>query len=349
MRILLAALLLFPQILKALETKTPEEIKNQKQAFYAFVPYLNYDTTQSWSFGTAIEKESETKSIDTYLVDLEATPKARIRLKTKYNTHLDSQWRSSLRTDFTNFYDPFYGFGMSTKVEDLKKIKQSAISSQLNISYEYSTTLSFGPFIEFNQRIERPDYQIDKQRFFPNETSLSVGGSTLYDTRDSKLNPHSGDKHELSLSVVPKGLNSLEQINTFTQIKLDLRKYFPIYETVLATRFTAGTTMGEPNYLYKYNLGGIDLLRGYQTNRFIGNKLVSFQLEERVNLYKEYIALTGSLEAGSINSNPFEKIRSSKGIGLRVTMPPDWTNILTINFGFGNDQNNASLEFNENF
>jgi hypothetical protein len=32
-----------------------------------------------------------------------------------------------------------------------------------------------------------------------------------------------------------------------------------------------------------------------------------------------------------------------------VTMPPDWTNILSINLGFGNDQNNASLEFNENF
>ena len=174
MRILLAALLLFPQILKALETKTPEEIKNQKQAFYAFVPYLNYDTTQSWSFGTAIEKESETKSIDTYLVDLEATPKARIRLKTKYNTHLDSQWRASLRTDFTNFYDPFYGFGMSTKVEDLKKIKQRTISSQLNFSYEHSPTLSFGPFIEFNQRIERPDYQIDKQRFFPKDRKSVV-------------------------------------------------------------------------------------------------------------------------------------------------------------------------------
>ncbi|MGZ3809125.1 MAG: BamA/TamA family outer membrane protein [Bacteriovorax sp.] len=349
MRFLFAFLLFSPQFLKARETEVVPDVIKQKDAFYAFVPYLNYDSTQSWSLGTAIEKKSKNKEIDTYLVDLEAAPKARLRLETKYSSHINSKWEAALGANFTNFYDPFYGFGMSTKVEDLKKINQSVKSSQLHFSYEESSVLSFGPFIEFNQRTERPGHQIDNRRFFQDETSFSLGGSALYDTRDSKFNPHSGDKHELSLSVVPEELNSLNHTNTFSQIKLDLRKYFPICETVFATRFTVGTTIGEPNYLYKYRLGGVDLLRGYQSNRFIGNSLASLQLEERVNIYKEYIALTASFEAGSINSNPMDKVHSSKGIGLRVAMPPDWTNLLTINFGFGNDQHNASLEFNENF
>jgi outer membrane protein assembly factor BamA len=338
MRFFLAVLFLIPQYVNAIE----------KDSFYAIVPYLNFDTTQEWSFGTAFEKESESKNNDTYFIDLEATEKARIRLKTKYSTQLNSDWGTSLKADFTNFYDPFYGFGMKTKTEDLKKIKQSVVNSQLNFSYEIDPALSTGPFLGFNQRIESPNFQVDKKRYFPNESSFTLGVSALYDTRDSKLNPHTGNKHELSVVTVPEVFNSLNT-NTFTQVKLDLRKYFPIYETVLATRFTAGTTIGEPNYLYKYSLGGIDLLRGYQSNRFVGNELTSLQLEERINLYKEYIALTLSFEAGSINKNPIEKIRMSKGIGLRVTMPPDWTNILSINLGFGNDQNNASLEFNENF
>ncbi len=349
MRIFLAALLFFPQILKAVEELNAPEVKKEELAYYAILPYVNYDTTQFWSFGLAAEKESEIDDIDTYLIDLEVTQKSRIRLSTRYSFFISSDWKTTIRADVTNFYDPFYGLGMSTKTENLQTIKQRVISSQLDFSYVHSPSFYFGPFVKYNQRIERPDYQIDNHRFFPNETSLSFGGTALYDTRDSKFNPHSGNKHELSLSIVPDGLNSLEHVNTFSNIKIDLRKYFPIYGSVLATRFTAGTTIGEPSYLYKYRLGGIDLLRGYQTNRFIGNNLASVQLEERINLYKEYIALTGSYEAGSINSSPFSKIHSSKGIGLRVAMPPDWTNILTINFGYGDDQNNASLEFNENF
>lgn len=343
MRFLLTILLFFPQIIWAAETKNPQE------SFYAFMPYLNYESTQLWSFGAAIEKESKNKNIDTYFVDVETTLKGKLRFATKYSTYLNSKWSAALRADFTNFFDPFYGFGMSTKVENLKKINQRVISPQLSFSYEKSSNLSYGPFIKFNQRIEKPESQIDKQRFFPNETSLSFGGSALYDTRDSQFNPHSGDKHEFFLSVIPDGLNSVDHINTFSKIKLDFRKYFPIYETVFATRLTAGTIIGEPSYLYKYRLGGTDLLRGYESNRFVGNNLASIQLEERVNLYKEYVALTGSFEAGSINSNPIKKIRSSKGVGLRVAMPPDWTNFLTVNVGFGDDQNNASLEFNENF
>lgn len=337
MKFLLSLLLVLPNALQA------------KDGHYAFVPYVNYDSTQAWSFGGAFEKESENKNVDTYLIDLEATPKAKIHLHTNYKTHISSEWVMALKADFSNFYDSFYGFGISTKTEDQKKIKQRVIGTQVTILYESSPYFSFGPYIGFNQRIEIPNYQIDNHRFFQDETSLSLGLNLLYDARNSKISPHSGDKHELAIGIVPEGLNNLSDKSTFLQIKIDLRKYFPIYETVLATRFSAGTTIGEASYLYKYRLGGYEYLRGYQTNRFIGNKMAMVQLEERVNLYKEYIAATASWEAGSVTSNFVDKIRTVKGLGLRIAMPPDWTNYLSVNWGFGNDQNNFSMEFNENF
>jgi hemolysin activation/secretion protein len=118
---------------------------------------------------------------------------------------------------------------------------------------------------------------------------------------------------------------------------------------VFASRIAFETSLGNPSYSYKYRLGGFDYLRAYETNRFIGDQLLLIQGEERINLYKEYIAGTISLEAGSVTKSLIDNFRISKVIGLRIAMPPDWTNMLCINLGIASDQNNISMEFNENF
>jgi hypothetical protein len=322
-----------------------------KDEFYAFVPYINYDPTQAWSLGGAFEKKSTNKNNDTYLFDLEATPYANIHLQTQYKTHIYADWAMLFEASFSNFYDSFYGLGMKTKVQDNKRLEQKIFSSQIKFLYEDSDTtdFSFGPYIGFKQRIERPDYQAKKQRFFEDESSLFIGMGFLYDTRDSIFNPRTGDKHELLISMVPDGANNLKDKSTFSQVKIDLRKYFSIFNTVLATRFATATTIGSPSYIYQYRLGGFDYLRGYQTNRFIGDKLAVLQVEERVDLYQKYIIATASVEAGTVSNNLMDNIRISKSLGLRIAMPPDWTNLLSVNLGFGNDQNNFSMEFNENF
>jgi outer membrane protein assembly factor BamA len=319
------------------------------EASYAFIPYLNYDTTQSWSYGSAFEKESENLNIDTYLIDAELTKDAKLRLITNYQTHFNNKWGISFKTGYSSFYESFYGFGISTKVNDIKKMKRQEFYFQSLVFYQLSNAFSFGPFIEFKQRKENPDYQFDHKRFFPDENAISLGGSFLYDTRNSKLNPTDGYKHEFQLTFVPDGLNQLEGQTTFSQLKLDLRKYTPFYHTVLATRLALGTTIGEPSYSYKYRLGGNDLLRGYQSNRFIGNKFMTMQVEDRINIYNEYIAATTSYEIGSVTSNLYDKRRSSYGLGIRLAMPPDWSNMLSLNFGFGNDQENIVMDFSENF
>jgi hypothetical protein len=320
-----------------------------KESSYAFVPYINYDTTQLWSLGGAFEKNSEDKAVDTYLIDLEATPHGNHHLETNYKTPLNNDWIIAFETNFSNFYDSYYGLGISTKVSEQKKIKQRLSSFSVKTLYEHAPDFSYGPFIAFNRRKEIPNFQMDNRRFFPDENSVSLGGIIVHDSRDSKVNPHSGNNYELTLNIVPEGMNNLQDVATFSQIKMDLRKYIPIYQTVLATRIAAGSTFGNPSYLYKYRLGGFDYLRGYQTNRFIGNRFAMIQLEERINLYQEYIFATASLETGTVTDKYIEKVRSSQGMGLRIAMPPDWTNLLSVNLGFGSDQSNFSMEFNENF
>lgn len=320
-----------------------------KDASYAYFPYLNYDTTQSWSYGLALEKESENRKIDTYLIDAELTRTAQLRLATNYQTHFNQDWGIGLRNDFTSFYDPFYGFGISTKPEDVRKIKRRELHFQTLIFYHFSDFISAGPLIEFRHRKEKPDYQFDKKRFFPDEDSISFGGNFLYDSRDSITNPSHGEKHELQFMIVPDGINHQENKSTFSRVKMDLRKYMTVTETVLVTRFAVGTTIGDPSYSYKYHLGGGNFLRGYETNRFIGDQFMSTQIEDRIDLYKKYISATVSYELGSVTPNLIDKRRSSYGVGLRLAMPPDWSNMLTLNLGFGDDQKNIVMDFNENF
>jgi hypothetical protein len=328
MKYLFILLFLLPSILIA------------QDGYYAFVPYVNYDTTQSWTIGSAFEKISENRNIATYLIDLEASPQSNIHLQTNYKTHIYSNWKLYFDLDFSNFYDSYYGLGMDTQVQNLRKIKQTSTDSKINFLFENSHYFSFGPYLQYQKRLEDPSFQFDKTRFFTDERQYSLGLAFLYDSRDSKFNPHSGDKLELFLSTP----------GSFAQSKIDLRKYFSIFNSVLATRFSAGETFrGSASYSFKYKLGGADLLRGYQTNRFIGNHFSVLQIEERVNVYKELIIATASIEAGTVSSSITDKTRISKGIGLRIAMPPDWTNLLSINWGFGNDQNNFSMDFNENF
>jgi hemolysin activation/secretion protein len=110
-----------------------------------------------------------------------------------------------------------------------------------------------------------------------------------------------------------------------------------------------GETLGRPSFLYTYRLGGPDYLRGYEVNRFIGNQFAIIQLEERIKIYRDFVTGTLSYETGSVTSKLYNRRRSNTGIGLRVAMPPDWKDKLSVNFGFGDDQSNIEMEFNENF
>ena len=325
------------------------EITKDENAHYAFGPYASYDTTYHTSVGGTIIKESENKYIDTYHIDGEITTAGYIDFESYYKKHIAKSWVSSLYFDYTTFFSPYYGQGISTKVANKKEIDQRQFEIKPNTYYEFSKEFSAGPFFDFHSREEHPAKQKDYVRYFPDETSLSFGFSALYDNRDSILDPEKGNKFELSISGVPQFLTTLKNQSSFAQVKMDLRKYIPLNDTVLATRFAYGRTLGRASYLYQYKIGGSNYLRGYEENRFIGNQFVTAMIEERVKLYKNYLAATASYEVGSVTEKFYDKRRSCYGLGLRVAMPPEWVDKLTANFSFGNDQKNIEMEFNENF
>lgn len=310
---------------------------------YTFFPYANYDSTYNWSYGLTFEKDSELFSNESYSIDAELAKDSQTHIKTKYQNSLGNHWIELARVEYSSFADPFYD-KISIDAQDPSFfIKEKSIYLQNTLYYELSSTLYLGPYIDFHHRHEF------LSSFFPNENTFAVGGKFLFDNRDSKLNPHEGLKIEVSSKYIDSHLNQTTRESSFMQIRSDIRKYTPIEGTVLASRLALGESFGRVNYSYLYHLGGIDLLRGYQEQRYLGKQFMALQLEERINLYKEYVAATVSGEAGNVSNNFVDQMKYCYGVGLRIAMPPDWQNMLVLNYAKGLHQDNIIMELSENF
>ena len=306
---------------------------------YGFFPYANYDSTYNTSYGISFEKDSEIFSDETYYFDAGIAKKGQRSLITKYQNSYGDNWIELARIEYSSFYDPYYFQDPSAFIF----MKEKNIKVKNLFYYKVTPTFYFGPYAEFHHRHEFNTSN------FPNENATAIGGHVLFDNRDSKLNPHEGIKLESTATYIDRHLNKTGVLPSFSQINADLRKYTPINGTVLASRIALGESFGKVNYSYLYRLGGIDLLRGYQENRYIGKEFIALQTEERINLYKEFIMGTVSLEAGNTDLNLFHKTKFNYGAGFRIALPPAWRNILVVNYGVGSDQSNFIMEFRENF
>lgn len=316
---------------------------------YAFGPYVNYDSTYSWSAGLSLIKESEDKMVDTFHLDFERSFKSYTEFDFIYRRMISEHWGLHDEFDYDTFFDPFYGEGISTKVADKKLVDRKVFTNKVTALYEFSEFLSGGPLLDLRSRRENPLRQPDGRRFYSDEKNAGLGYTVIYDSRDSKLDPKKGMNFKFDFSYLPKILTTLKERSSFAQVSADTRYYLPLGTTVLASRFAVGETLGRPSFLYMYKLGGPDYLRGFEVNRFIGNQFALFQIEERVKFFKEYLSGTLSYESGSVTKRLYDRRRNNTGVGLRVAMPPDWKDKLSVNFGFGNDQHNIEMEFNENF
>ena len=330
---LIILLAIFAHALKA------DEVTANNRYSYALFPYINYDSTYNTSYGLAFEKDSEIFSDETYSLDIALAQNNQRSLNTKYQNSFGDDWIELARIEYSSFSDPYYFQNSSSSIF----IKEKNIKVKNMLYYKVSPIFYFGPYVDFHHRHEF------KTSNFSNENATALGGHILFDNRDSKLNPHDGIKLESTITYIDHNLNASGDQSSFSQINGDLRKYTPINGSVLASRIAMGESFGKVNYSYLYRLGGIDLLRGYQENRYIGKEFIAVQAEERINIYKEFIMGTMSLEAGNNDLNLFHKTKFCYGVGLRIALPPDWRNMLVINYAKGSNQSNFMMEFSENF
>ncbi|MBW8687294.1 BamA/TamA family outer membrane protein [Chitinophaga rhizophila] len=105
------------------------------------------------------------------------------------------------------------------------------------------------------------------------------------DTRVGRMMPRKGIHWHTELT-------GMQQTNRdhkrYGRVTTDFSFFVPLIgdsTLVMANRFAAGTTIGDPAYFQMMAIGGTQILRGFHTNRFIGRTAVYHNFELRLKLF----------------------------------------------------------------
>ena len=153
-----------------------------------------------------------------------------------------------------------------------------------------------------------------------------IGGRIAYDTRDVWMNPTTGENYSFGLNSSLKLLGATIE---FTKLNIAMSQFYPVMDKlVFAVRGSFDDAYGDIFDTERYFMGGGTTIRGYSDGSPIGiggrRGMANFELRysmEAIQLVAFYDI--GKITKGS-NSCTFDgdnKIRSGKGIGLRVNTP----------------------------
>ena len=162
----------------------------------------------------------------------------------------------------------------------LKRKIQNYLTLFGGITTEYYTskeTNNLSRFL-FDFNTANPEYQVFQDRVY---AGLLAGG--IYDSRDNITMPSKGLYWNTTFSAKER-LNGSSQ--SYGKLATEIRYYVSTKNAdfVVANRLGVGTTVGDPAFFQKMQLGGVRSLRGYHTNRFTGKTMVYHNLDLRLDV-----------------------------------------------------------------
>lgn len=214
------------------------------------IPIVGYDDKSGWLFGAAgflySDQEPAVNAGLFAVSNLNDFHSATLN----YEERSGGTWSYSLHLLGEHAFDHYYGEGDLTPPHDLAFMRMEHFEVRPGLLYKVAPHLRMGPYAELRSRTEEDTH------FFPDEATTVWGLQAQWDTRDKLINTRQGDFFQLHVSRAPFG-------EAFSQVDLDLRRFLRLNRRwTLGNRFIAGSSLGgEPSFLYRYRLGGLDLLR----------------------------------------------------------------------------------------
>lgn len=300
------------------------------------VPIVGYDPTDGWIFGGAGFLYSDQKpGINAGLFFVSNLGNFN-SVTFNYEQRTRGGWYFGLHILAERAYDYYYGEGDLTSPRDPFFLRQDHYEAKPAVRYLLRRHLSAGLFLDSRGRRE-----IGSQ-VMPDEATTALGFHLDWDTRNKLINTRKGRFFQLDFSKKPGA-------DAFSQETADLRDFERLSRAfTLASRLSAGRTQETPTYLFEYRLGGLDLLRGYQSNRFRGDDFVVDQEELRW-IVRRWVSVNASVDAGDIGDDAFHQLKASVQAGLRIGIPPDLTQKIRVDVGVGSDQATFQIQFGEVF
>ncbi len=248
----------------------------------------------------------------------------------------------------------FFGLGNDTKNEDPEKYTPE--SFVLKLYYERAvinrikirTQLSLGNHAlvkaEPNGHIKNGDISWSSGRF-----DAGPGIAILWDSRDNYLATKTGTLAKLEY----QGYMFQDDGGAFNTFSVDIRHFRnPLSELVFGSMFWIVDSGGDIPFYLLPSLGGDGRLRGYEYNRFFGEKLILVQQDIRFPIWGPIggivFAATGrvSNEFGDLFA---EKYHMGYGTGLRYYIDKENNLCVRFDIAFGYDTNSTYITFAEAF
>ncbi|MEN6642988.1 MAG: BamA/TamA family outer membrane protein [Armatimonadia bacterium] len=187
--------------------------------------------------------------------------------------------------------------------------------------------------------------------------SLTLGWTK--DTRNLIANPTNGGYSSLSFEQAGRFLGGQ---TTFEKVQAEQRFYWPLpnKRDVVAARISGGAAFGDLPLFESFSMGGANTLRGYEEDRFRGEKMLLLNVEYRRPL-SDRLTAVGFVDVGDAFGGQFPTIvpgfsvpaddqnltaHVGAGVGLRVVTP---IGPIRLDFGWGEDGSQAHFSFGHTF
>lgn len=176
-----------------------------------------------------------------------------------------------------------------------------------------------------------------------------VSANAIYDTRDDLFNPHVGTFASGGISHAGLGGSF-----NFNKYNAEIRHYVPLADRhTIALRAWYGKVTGAniPGSEFFY-AGGVDTLRGYTQNRFVGTDFLVFNAEYRFPLGNIKF-LNGAIFADYGNAwfpglTP-SKLRLDGGVGLRIVFPSLGLGVIRVDYAISEEGGRAAIGIGQSF
>ena len=188
---------------------------------------------------------------------------------------------------------------------------------------------------------------VDSADILPNNFSSGVVITSIYDSRDYRLNATKG-----WLFQIDAGLYQNNQSSSFSTYNIELANYIDLGSSapgLIAWQVQGHFTDGDVPWNMLPDLGGSNAMRGYIKGRYRDEQMMMGQVEYRLPIFQRYgMVFWGAV--GSVAphvSDLTEELLTSYGTGFRFNIKDNIN--LRFDVGVGENETNFYLNVNEVF
>jgi len=190
------------------------------------------------------------------------------------------------------------------------------------------------------------DIPVDSSDILPGNFSSGLVVTSIYDSRDYRLNATKG-----WLFQVEAGLYQNNQYSTFSTYNIELANYIDLSSApgLIAWQVQGHFTDGDVPWNLLPDLGGSKAMRGFIKGRYRDEQMMIGQVEYRLPIFQRYgMVFWGAV--GSVApkvSELTETLLTSYGTGFRFKLKDNIN--LRLDVGVGENETNFYLNVNEVF